>query len=313
MQENELYKVFEVVSGSRLYGTCTPASDWDLRGAVIPPIRCFLGQEHFEQLEDKKNDRTFWHLSKLCQLMADSNPNVLEFLFAPEKYFRHRSPIWEAILSHRDWFLSTKCRYSFSGYAFSQLKRIKTHKKWIDNPPEKPDRRAMGLPLDSKIEEGTLKALRTISEAKLDPSFVDEFRLEYEYLLAKKAWDAYSRWMKERNPARHELEEKYGFDAKHAMHLVRLLRMGEELLGTGGLHVDRRGIDADELVSIREGAWSYDRLIEYADEMEGRLGDLYDKSPLPKKPQLQKINELLIGIYCEFFGIDLEKAQLAIS
>ncbi|AEZ66297.1 hypothetical protein phiTE_131 [Pectobacterium phage phiTE] len=39
--------------------------------------------------------------------------------------------------------------------------------------------------------------------------------------------------MKNRNAARHELEEKFGYDTKHAMHLVRLLRMSQEILETG--------------------------------------------------------------------------------
>lgn len=313
MKETELFKVFATLSGSRLYGTNTPESDWDLRGAAIPPIRYFLGQDRFEQFEDKQNDRVYWHLSKLCQLMADANPNAIELLFVPEKYYLHNTPIWGIVVENKDLFLSTKCLHTFSGYAASQLKRIKTHKKWLDNPPQKPDRREMGLSIEHKIDEGTLKALRTISEAKLDPAFVAELRGEYEYLVAKKAWDAYKRWQQERNPERHALEEKYGVDTKHAMHLVRLFRMGAELLSTGTMRVDRRDIDAEELVRIRNGAWDYEQITEYAEKMEAELKGLEARSPLPKKPQRQKINELLISIYCGFFGINLEKAKRATS
>jgi len=45
------------------------------------------------------------------------------------------------------------------------------------------------------------------------------------------------------------LEAKFGFDTKHAMHLIRLLRMAREILETGVVHVKRP--DAEELSAIR--------------------------------------------------------------
>src|SRR6185436_7068494 len=70
-----------------------------------------------------------------------------------------------------------------------------------------------------------------------------------------KAWQHFVTWRAERNPQRAELETRYGYDTKHAMHLIRLLRMGEEVLSGKGVIVRRP--DAADLRAIREGAWTY--------------------------------------------------------
>ena len=91
------------------------------------------------------------------------------------------------------------------------------------------------------------------------------------------------------------------------MHLVRLIRQGKELLETGTMHVDRRGIDADELLSIRNGAWTYEQVIQYAESMEEEFKILRESSPLPYQADFKGINNLLIDIYCEFYGLDKER------
>jgi hypothetical protein len=57
------------------------------------------------------------------------------------------------------------------------------------------------------------------------------------------------------------LEEKYSYDVKHGAHLVRLLNMGIEIIRDGKVNVDRTGIDADVLLDIRNGGWTYERLL----------------------------------------------------
>jgi uncharacterized protein len=111
---------------------------------------------------------------------------------------------------------------------------------------------------------------------------------EKRYHDALKEWNGYQHWATERNAARKELEQKHGFDTKHACHLVRLLRQGIEVLETGELTVLRP--DAAELLGIRNGAWSYERTVEYAAEMEAKLADAEKRSPLP-----QGVNKVAIN------------------
>jgi hypothetical protein len=82
-------------------------------------------------------------------------------------------------------------------------------------------------------------------------------------------------------------------NTKHAMHLVRLLRMGVEILRDGNVIVKRP--DAEELLAIRNGAWTYDELVKYAESMDKEVREVwYKKTELPKKPNIKFAAELLM-------------------
>ncbi len=87
-------------------------------------------------------------------------------------------------------------------------------------------------------------------------------------------------------------------NTKHGMHLVRLMRQAKEILATGKLVVRRP--DAEELKSIRAGAWSYEKLIEWAVAAEAELAEVVKTSPLPKYPDRVKINEVVIEVMAEY-------------
>ena len=101
-------------------------------------------------------------------------------------------------------------------------------------------------------------------------------------------WQQYQEWLRARNPKRAALEREYGYDTKHAMHLVRLLRMATEILATGEVHVRRH--DADELRAIREGALSYEALLEQAEALGARIQELVETTALPARPDETRLN-----------------------
>jgi predicted nucleotidyltransferase len=116
---------------------------------------------------------------------------------------------------------------------------------------------------------------------------------------AKKKRDQYVTWMAERNPARHETELKFGYDTKHAMHLVRLLRMGYEILTQGEFIVYRP--DAKELLDIRAGLYSYKDITEYADEMVDKINNIQAGSfAVPPTPSTSRINTMVVEITREY-------------
>jgi predicted nucleotidyltransferase len=135
----------------------------------------------------------------------------------------------------------------------------------------------------------------------LDDNLVEAFKKERQYKLALRDWSNYKDWEKERNQVRAELEAKYHYDTKHGMHLVRLYRQCIELLRDGKLNVKRP--DAQELLEIRNGAWSFDQLISWADEQDKIIDDLYKTSTLPKEPNRTKINEWLINTVSESLNL----------
>jgi len=63
-------------------------------------------------------------------------------------------------------------------------------------------------------------------------------------------------------------------NTKHASHLIRLMKMANETLTTGEVFVKRP--DAQELLDIRNGKFTYDEIIKYADELEKSAREAYD-------------------------------------
>lgn len=282
--------IFLTVAGSHLYGTNVEGSDYDHKGVCIPTKDYFFGYlKSFEQFERQASkgapaDLTLMSLAKFVKLAQDCNPNVVELLYATEKSIVHCDVWGEALIGIRDRFLSRKARHTFSGYAHSQLKRIKTHRRWLLEPPkEKPSRKAFGLSEETKPTKAELGAFDALpDQSALGPEVLKLFLRERQYASALTEWNQYQNWRATRNPARAALEEKHGYDTKHAMHLIRLMRMCVEILSGHGVIVERP--DAEQLLSIRQGWWPYEEIVEHAEQLEAEAVRLYDVSPLPKEP-----------------------------
>jgi len=356
----EDHTIFECIVGSHAYGTHTPESDYDKAGVMIPGKEYFYGIKRFEQFNDYPGeDKIIYGFRKIVNLIAENNPNCLDLLCIPEHCILNIKPEWREIMDNAHLFISKKCKHTYSGYAISQINRLKTHRGYLLNPPKsEPHREDFGLSQSPIFETAQLKGLVNVAslfdyvDASYRETFVnqldtiyaeqvvplfnkylnpdrrtialdflqtalssqlntlsalgkngyikDEYaemaEKELQYANAFRDWQRYREWKKSRNKKRAELEEKFGFDCKFAMHALRLLRMGREILLTGKVNVDRTGIDAEELNEIRNGAWPYEKVEEYAHNMDQELGALYDGSALQRAPQIEKIDQLCISI-----------------
>jgi predicted nucleotidyltransferase len=119
-------------------------------------------------------------------------------------------------------------------------------------------------------------------------------RQERRYRASRKHWQQYQTWKTERNEKRAALEAEHGYDTKHASHLIRLLRTGLEILSTGSLLVRRP--DAGELMAIRDGAWSYEELMEQAEGLQREIREAYETTSLPSEPDADRIDEALLEV-----------------
>lgn len=131
----------------------------------------------------------------------------------------------------------------------------------------------------------------------LGDNLMEQFKKERQYKAVLRDYQNWQNWKKNRNPARAILEEKFGYDLKFGVHIVRLLQQCEDLLKTGKMIVKRP--NAEELLSIRNGAWSFDQLMEFADKKDKELDELYKTSTLRREPERVKINEWLINLLSE--------------
>jgi len=131
--------IYETISGSHAYNLSTPNSDIDIRGVYINPNSEYLKlYEPSKQINDEKNDITYYSLKRFFELVLTANPNIIELLWMPEECIKIITPKMKEIIKHRDLFISKKCFHTHSGYAFAQIKKAKGQNKKVHNPqPEK--------------------------------------------------------------------------------------------------------------------------------------------------------------------------------
>ena len=303
--------ILRVKHGSHAYGTNVATSDLDIKGICIEPGRFHHGFLHtFEQhiLEASKGheyDLVIYSLRKFAKLAADCNPNIIEVLHVDDSDVLFIDEFGETLREHKDEFLSRKARHTFAGYAHAQLKRIKTHRAWLLNPPkEPPSRKDFGLPEQMKVSKSEMGAFENLAEkdeiASLSKEALQLYTRERAYGNMVMQWKQYQNWKATRNPSRAELEEKYGYDTKHGMHLLRLMRMCREILRDGKVLVKRP--DAEELLSIRFGQKSYDDLVSEAESLEAECVELYETSPLPHKPNREALDDLVVNMTVKYLA-----------
>lgn len=332
----EKNKIVEHIAGSQAYGTSTPESDLDKRGLFLAdPINIRTNFFNIKEATiETEEDTKFYELTHFMNLLLQNNPNIVETLWTDESdiLFKDSLGVYDLLRSNRSKFLCSKVAFTYSGYAFAQMKRIKGHNKWINNPQsENPPRQIDFISLiqnfqDNKMFKISLEdyqvnhrlipygnnifglfeldgyspfdfkyKLNTLFDGNHSDFTNPKMILKFnkeEYNQAKDIWKNYWVWKNNRNEKRSKLEEEHGFDTKHSSHLVRLLRTGLEILQTGHVHVKRP--DAQELLAIRNGSMTYDELIEYSEHMDNEIKTWYKKTDLPKKPDFKYAANILI-------------------
>jgi uncharacterized protein len=109
--------------------------------------------------------------------------------------------------------------------------------------------------------------------------------------LYKMEHGAFNGYMGEKRKA---LVERHGYDTKNAAHLIRLLRMGIEFLRDGDLNVMR--YDATELLAIKHGEWTLERVKAESSRLFRRAEEVYDRSTLPAAPDRDAVNRLCVEV-----------------
>lgn len=217
-------------AGSLIYGTQKEGSDIDIQGVCLPPRNVVFGLTNFEQQEFKRNvynfEGTVYNIKKYFQLAMNGNPNVLETLFVEPKHILFKNETGQQLIDIRKEFLSKKCYHSFSGYAFSQLRKLQ-YKKYEESH-------------------------------------------------------------------RHAEVEKYGYSLKNAYHLVRLLKMGIQILVEQDLSVLRP--ERQLLLAIRNGEYKLEQIEKMADELKKQVDYAYVNSKLKNKCDYNKLNKILVEI-----------------
>jgi len=87
---------------------------------------------------------------------------------------------------------------------------------------------------------------------------------------------------------------------KHAMHLIRLLELGSTILETGELQL--RTTHRDALLEIRAGAWPWERMDRWRQELHERFEAAFAATTLPERPDYARVNDFLVRARRGEFG-----------
>jgi hypothetical protein len=114
-------------------------------------------------------------------------------------------------------------------------------------------------------------------------------------------YNEYWHWVENRNEHRYQNTAQHGknYDAKNMMHVFRLLAMAEEIGRSGEIII--RQTDREFLLKIKNGDFSYEDLLELANDKLNEIEKIYHTSDLPEKPDLYFINQLLVEIRKDFY------------
>lgn len=154
-----------------------------------------------------------------------------------------------------------------------------------------------------KIENGEVVS----NQLKLSSIPKEESVLYYVYYNLEgyeshcKDYRSYQTWLKERNEARWVDVKSHNqkIDGKNMMHCKRLLEMAIEIGEGKGINVRRN--NAKELIDVRKGRVDLEKLIEESEDLINKMDEVFEKSGLPKKPDMDKINNILVKIRKETY------------
>lgn len=275
----ETNTILKVVWGSQAFGTAGPNSDVDVRGVCIPPARYLIGLSKFDQYEDRTADIVIYSLAKFVELALANNPNMLDILWVEAPHVLYIDEYGRALRALRAEFLSRKVARTYAGYAEDQLKRMETHYRWLHDPPDhQPAPTEFGATRNPK---GGFRFPNTHQERA--------------YHNALRHWQNYVHWRANRNPERAAMEERFGYDTKHAAHLLRLYNMGIEILREQLLRVQRP--EAEWLREVLSGRYTYPELMALVADLRTELAAAEASSPLPDAPAAEAIEALVVTLH----------------
>lgn len=113
----------------------------------------------------------------------------------------------------------------------------------------------------------------------------------------------------QRDVNRRELVEKFGYDTKYAMHMLRLGHQGVEFMESGRLTLPMRDPVRSHLMDVRRGRSNLAEVMAECTELELRLSELLERSPLPEEPEFRVVEAFVMETYEGAWAEDAKDAK----
>jgi predicted nucleotidyltransferase len=171
--------IYKIRIGSTMYGTIVETSDEDLSGIFIPDQDYVLGIKKVEQVElsekisktirNQKGDTDYvvYSLTKIIPLLIANNPNIIEFLFAPESCVLLRTQFSDELINNRHLFLSKKAYHTFKGYAYAQRQKLIVKREHMTGRIELSNKYGYDVKFASHLIRLLLECLQLLTEKSL--------------------------------------------------------------------------------------------------------------------------------------------------
>ena len=113
----------------------------------------------------------------------------------------------------------------------------------------------------------------------------------------------YQEWVEKRNQKRYSKAVEAGYNQKNMCHCVRLLTMAKEISEGKGFNLWRTD-DRDFLMGIKNGDYTYEYLIDYAEKLLADVNENLPKSNLPDEVDKDFVNDLTVYCRAKYYGLD---------
>ncbi|MEZ4362048.1 MAG: nucleotidyltransferase domain-containing protein [Kofleriaceae bacterium] len=285
--------------GSRAWGLADEHSDEDHRGVFLLPMPWTTGLvDPPLDLVSLDGSSMYWELGKAIRQALRADPNTLEMLFADPVAV---DPIGQALIEHRDAFLSREIYGSFGRYALSQLDRLEHNQRladhrslllsWLAQEPQ--------LTLDTAAERlahgAAIAAPSAADAARRGRDYIKQlYRSLYDQgQLASNDWASLVAFAAQSADDPRAFEPPRDLRPKNAYNLIRLLDLAIRLLR--GEPPDVRVSEAlrPTLLAIKRGEVAMSEVMQMARSLTPQLERARDGSPLPVSPDLGRAEELL--------------------
>ncbi len=299
------------LAGSIAYGTNLESSDLDLRGVTLETKTDLLGLSSFEQFEDRTTDTVIYGLKKFINLCLSNNPNVLEILGTAPEFCLILSPEGMLLKENVHLFLSKRVIQSFGNYASAQLRRLQNALARDNYPQNKKEAHLLNSiqsqmdHLKRSYQTFTNNEINLYLDQSTNPDFETEIFMDLQlqhYPLRdfKNIYSQMSNIIKDYSKLNHRNRKKDEPHLyKHAMHLIRLLITGTEILQGEGINIYREK-EQELLLSIRLGKYTFEEIFAMVDHYEAEYYSAARTTVLPDEPDYQNIEKLMVEIYERF-------------
>jgi predicted nucleotidyltransferase len=301
--------LYQVVSGSQLYGTTTPESDVDYSSVFMPTAydlfslqKCdYINDSTKSSSEERRNtvedvDNQKYSLQRFMHLVLHGNPNLLEILFCKNPLIE--DPVFTPIKENVYRFVSRHVYDSFTGFAIAQKKKLQykalrfkqlaNSLDWFETKRQD----QIADPSAQMSEEDAVFLNGVLSEYKGRKNNRESFHhglpMKVIYEKVKEEYESYG-WR-----VHTDTFDRLGYDVKFGAHAIRLFHEGIQLLTNQGLEFPITGQAYDDIMAVRRGEVGIEEFYEICNRYEEDNRKAYASTGVLDSPDWNWANKYLV-------------------